>query len=61
MFTVRFWNKSSECVMVKGKYLHEFLTWNDAWETTKELLLDAFKVGAIEVDINNRFFPIVED
>ena len=61
MFTVRFWNKANECIKICGKYSHTFDTYEDAWDAANALIKKAHKLGAVEVDINNSFYPIVED
>ena len=61
MYTVRFWNKANECINVGGKYLHYFDTYADAWDAANAMLATAHKCGAVEMDINNDFYPIIED
>lgn len=61
MFTVRFWNIADTNIMVAGKFSHDFDTWEDAWNGANALLLSAHKLGAVEMDINNEFYPIIED
>lgn len=60
-YTVRFWNVANENIMVGGKYSHDFVTWSDAWEAAKAMLASAHKSGAVEMDINNVFHPIIDD
>lgn len=57
-YTLRFWNKAGECINVGGKYLHEFDSFEDAWESGEAMLKHAYKLGAVEVDINNTFYRI---
>lgn len=61
VFTVRFWNAADECINVGGKYGHDFDTFEDAWNAANALLLAAHKKGAVEMDINNDFYPIIEE
>lgn len=61
MYTVRFWNNKCECIKVGGKYFHDFDTLDDAWDAANALIKNAYKCGAVEMDINNTFFPIIED
>lgn len=61
MFTVRFWNSMNECIRVGGKYQHEFDSFEDAWNAANALLKNAHKHGAVEMDINNDFYQIIED
>ena len=60
-FAVRFWNIRGENIKVGGKYSHEFDTLADAWDAAHALLIAAHKHGAVEMDINNAFYPIVAD
>ena len=60
MFNVRFWNKADENIRVGGKYSHEFETYEDAMDGANALLINAHKHGAVEMDINNEFFDIIE-
>lgn len=61
MYTVRFWNRADECIMVAGSYQHNFETYKDAWNGANALLITAHSKGAVEMDINNDFYPIIED
>lgn len=60
-FEVRFWNKAGENIMVGGRYGHYFDTFEDAWEGANALLINAHKRGAVEMDIDGTFYPIIED
>lgn len=60
-YVVRFWNEANECIWVGGKYGHEFNTYSDAWNAANALLIAAHNSGAVEVDINNEFFQILDD
>lgn len=60
-FTVRFWNAADECINVGGKYGHDFDAFEDAWNAANALLLAAHKMGAVEMDINNDFYPIIDE
>lgn len=60
-YEVRFWNKWGECIKIGGKYSHAFETYQDAWDGANALLISAHKKHAVEMDINNEFFPIIED
>ena len=61
MYSIRFWNKASENIMVGGKYMYEFDTREDAWNAANALCKAAMKLGAIEADINNEFYDLEED
>ena len=61
MFTVRFWNSSGECIQICGKYHLTFDTYEDAWDAANALVKEAHKQGAVEMDINNSFYPIIKD
>ena len=61
IYTVRFWNVANECINVGGKYIHDFESYEDAWNGANALLRCAYDCGAIEADINNEFFSIVND
>ena len=61
VFNVRFWNAASECIKVGAGYNHFFDSINDAWDYANFMLARAYKKGAVEIDINNDFFPIVAD
>lgn len=46
--------------------MHEFGSWTDAWEGANALLVNAYKHGAISMDINDEkgrsnWYPIEED
>ena len=61
MYTVRFWNKANECVKVGGKYNHDFDSYDDAMDAANALVKSAYKIGAVQMDINNDFYPIISD
>lgn len=62
MFSVRFWNIAGENIKVGGKYMHEgYSTFMDAWESANALLKSAVKNGAVEMDINNSFYQIINE
>lgn len=61
VYAVRFWNIADENIKVGGKYMYEFDTFENAWEAANTLLVNAYKCGAVEMDIDGTFFPIVED
>ena len=61
MFEVRFWNTMNECIKVGGKYSHVFDTFGDAWDAANAFLKYAEEHGAVEMDINNDFYVIVQD
>ena len=61
VFEVRFWNAADVNIKVCGKYSHPFPTYKDAWHAACAMLATAVRVGAIEMDINNDFYPIEED
>lgn len=61
IYEIRFWNIADENIMVGGKYSHSFNTEKDAWNGANALLLSAYKKGAVLMDMNNVFYPIVED
>lgn len=61
LYEIRFWNIAGENIRVAGKYSHAFDNREDAWNATNALLLHAHKIGAVEMDINNDFYPIEED
>lgn len=58
IYTVRFWNVANECISVGGKYLHDFDTYEDAYNGACALLKSAVAHGATDMDINNEFFTI---
>lgn len=60
-YEVRFWNAANECIKVGGKYSHVFDTFEDAWDSANALLKAAVRLGAVEMDINNSFYEIVDD
>ena len=60
-FTVRFWNIASEVIPVGGQYMYDFDTFEDAWDSANALLKRAYKLGAVVMDINNEFYPIMND
>lgn len=60
-YGVRFWNKANECMIISGKNIHYFDTWKDAWNAANAMLKYAHSQGAVEVDINNKFFDIIDD
>lgn len=60
-YCLRFWNSANECVLVAGKYMHECETFEDAFEMANAFLKSAYKKGAVELDINNEFYDIVND
>ena len=41
--------------------MHEFDSYREAWNAANALLENAYKNGAIEVDINNEFYSIIEE
>lgn len=62
MFSVRFWNIAGENIKVGGKYMYEgYSTFMDAWESANALLKSAVKNGAVEMDINNKFYQIINE
>ena len=61
LYEVRFWNKANECIMVGGKYSHAFESFEDAWDSANAMLKNAVKRGAVSMDINNDFYPILDD
>ena len=61
MYTVRFWNVADENIKVGGRYAHNFNTMADAWNAANALLKSAYNKGAVDMDINNSFYPIIED
>lgn len=61
MYTIRFWNAANENIMIAGKYSHDYESYEDAWNAANAFLINAVKHGAVEVDINNVFFPIIDD
>lgn len=61
MYAIRFWNKANECIRVGGKFMHEFDTWQDAWDAANAMIQSAHNHGAVEMDINNEFYDIYED
>lgn len=61
IFTVRFWNAADENIPVAGKYGHDFDTFEKAWSAANAFLITAFNHGAIEMSINDDFYPIIED
>lgn len=60
-YSIRFWNKACECINVGGKYSHEYETFSDAWDAANALIISAYNSGAVEMDINNEFYPIIDD
>ena len=60
-YSVRFWNASNECIRVAGKYAHDFDSFDDVWDAANALLNAAYNIGAVEMDINNEFYRIIED
>lgn len=60
-YTIRFWNIAGENIKVAGKYSFDFGTRESAMMGAEALLLRAYKLGAVEMDLNNEFYPIVED
>ena len=61
MYTLRFWNKANECIEVGGRYSHDFDTKDDAFNVAYALIKSAHKKGAVEIDIDNEFYSIIED
>lgn len=59
-YSLRFWNKANECIRVGGKYEHVFDTSEDAFNAANAFLISAVKSGAVEMDINNDFYEIIE-
>lgn len=57
-YCVRFWNKANENIRIGGKYSHYFDTFEDAMDSANALLKVAVKNGAVEMDINNKFYSI---
>ena len=60
-YTVRFWNRAGENIKVGGKYMHDFDSFADAMESGNALCKAAWGAGAVEADINNEFYPIVDE
>ena len=65
IYEIRFWGSHDGSVMenikVGGKYSHAFDTWQDAWDAANALLKSACRKGAEQMDINNKFYSIVDD
>ena len=61
IYEVRFWNTYGENIKVGGKYAHGFDSIADAWDAAHALLNSAHKHGAVQMDINNFFHPIIAD
>ena len=61
VYCVRFWNKANECIRVGGKYWHEFDSEEEAMQGANALLRAAVRAGAVEADINNKFYAIEDD
>ena len=61
MYTIRFWNRANENIMVGGKYSHTFNTPEEAWDSANALLISAVRYGAVEMDMNNEFYEIIND
>ena len=60
IYTVRFWNKAHENIKVGGRYSHSFDTLKDTWDGAEALLKSAYKLGAVCIDINDRFYDIIK-
>ena len=61
VYLVRFWNKANECIRVGGKYWHEFDSEEEAMQGANALLRAAVRAGAVEADIDNKFYAIEDD
>lgn len=61
MITIRFWNVANECINVGGRYLHYAETEADAWNMATALLKAAHRKGAVEMDMDNQFYQIIDD
>lgn len=61
IYTVRFWNVANECMNIDGLYMHSFDSYENAWNGAVAMLERAYNLGAVEMDINNEFFDIVND
>lgn len=61
MYTVRFWNEANECIRIAGQFGHDFDNWQDAWNAANAFMKGAYELGAVEMDINNEFYEIIED
>lgn len=60
MYELRFWRNSVN-IIVDGRYSHVFSSFEDAWNFAEECLVEAYLRGADEIDINNDFYPILND
>ena len=63
LYELRFWaGKELPCnIKVGGKYRHLYSTYKDAYQTALDLLEEAYSKGAVAMDINNDFYPIIND
>lgn len=61
MYELRWWNSANECINVGGKYSMAFDTFDDARSAAEAFRKEAIKNGAVEMDINNRFYLILND
>lgn len=61
MYTIRFWNTANENIKVGGQYAFDFETEEEAWSAAAGLAKAALKKGAVDVDMNNKFYEIIDD
>lgn len=61
MYTVRFWNVANECIWIGGCHSFAFESFDEAWDAANALLKAAVLEGAVEMDINNKFWDILDD
>lgn len=64
MFTLMFWNRANEALLIGSKSQFEFDTKVEAFEAAETLLEGMFKRGAVEATIHGggafECFPILE-
>jgi len=60
MFELRFW-KEGVNIRVAGRYSHTFSCFEDAWDFAQVFISEAYLKGANGIDINNEFYPILDD
>ena len=60
-YEIRFWNANNENIKVAGKYSHSFDSYEDAINGANAFLNNAYKLGAVSMDINNDFYHIIND
>lgn len=61
VYTVRFWNEADECIIFDGHSQFIAYSFDDAFNLAYALLGMAVAHGAVEMDINNSFYPIIDD